>query len=327
MEVYIGCWMTTDWFQKDNQKIRFSEETLEDQMQMINKEAHIPFGLDHNPLLMPIGRSDRAWLERTQDNVALMVEHFVCLDADAQEHPKSGTKIANLQIGESNRGFVKQQKVEKDDGVEICVDPSDFENPESWDSFVRQMACADRTVTVREYTRNSIDPDGIILISLAAWSAIRLEKFARHIVDETLRKVGDRVSDRLSKLIIETIGLFEKTASTTVKRYHLVLVFPGKPELVLIRERMVGEFGNPVEDLDSKEIGEVLAGYGDVLVEAQDITVVKNHEESWKFQHIKTTDGNIVGDWNCYQASVERWIELRSIHGQVPVSPAGKPGS
>ena len=260
MEVYIGCWMTTDWFQKDNQKIRFSEETLADQMQKINKETHIPFGLDHNPFLMPIGRSDRAWLERTQDNVALMVEHFVCLDADVQEHPKSGTKIANLQIGESNRGFVQQQKIENDDGVEICVDPSDFENSESWDTFVRQMACGDRTVTVREYTRNSIDPDGIILISLAAWAAIRLEKFVRHIVDETLRKVGDRVSDRLSELIIETMGMFEKTASATMKRYHLVVVFPGNPELVLISERVVGDRANPVKDLDSKEIGELLAG-------------------------------------------------------------------
>ena len=323
MEVYIGCWMTTDWFEKDNRKIRFSEQTLEDQMQKINKEAHIPFGLDHNPLLMPIGRSDRAWLERTQDNVTLMVEHFVCLDADPQEHSKSGTKIINLQIGKSNRGFAKQQK--KDDGVEICVDPSDFENPESWDAFVRKMASADRAVTVREYTRNSVDPDGIILISLATWAAIRLEKFARHIVDETLRKVGDKVSDRLSELIIETIGAFEKTASATMKRYHLIVVFPGNPELVLISERMAGEVGNPVDHLDSKEIGQVIAGYGDLLVEAQEVTLVKDYDNAWKFQHIKTTDGNIVGDWNCYQASIERWIELRNIHGQVPVSPAGKP--
>ena len=325
MEIYIGCWMTTDSFQKDNQKIRFSEETLEDQMQEINKEAHIPFGLDHNPMLMPIGRSNRAWLERSQDNVALMVEHFVCLDADAQEHPKSGTNIANLQIGESNRGFVKQQRVENDEGVEIFVDSSDFENPEAWDTIVRQMACEDRTVTVREYTRNSIDPGGIILISLAAWASIRLEKFARHIVDETLRKVGDRVSDRLSELIIETMGLFEKTASATMKRYHLVVVFPGIPELVLINERMVGDRGNPVTDLDSRKIGELLAGYGDLLVEAQEITLVKNDQSAWKFQHIKTTDGNIIGDWNCYQASVQRWMELRNVHGQVPGSPAGTP--
>lgn len=325
MEVYIGCWMTTDWFQKDNQKIRFSEETLEDQVQKINEEAHIPFGLDHNPLLMPIGRSDKAWLERTQDRIALMVEHFVCLDANAQEHPKSGTKIANLGIGKSERGFVKQQNVENADGVEICVDPSDFENPESWDMFVRQMAGSERTVTIREYTRNSIDPDGIILISLATWAAFRLEKFARHIVDETLRKVGDRVSDRLSELIIETMGMFEKTASATMKRYHLVVAFPGNPELVLIIERMAGQAENPLDDLDSEEVGGVLADYGDLLVDAQEVTLIKSHESKWKFQHIKTADGNIVGDWNCYQASVERWVELRNAHGHAPASLAGTP--
>ena len=323
MEVYIGCWMTTDWFAKDNRKIRYSEQALEDQMQKINKEAHIPFGLDHNPLLMPIGRSNRAWLERTQDNVALMVEHFVCLDADPHKHSKSGTKYVNLQIGQSSRGFAKQQK--EDDGVEICADPFDFENPESWDAFVRQMATADRTVTVREYTRNSIDPDGIILISLATWAAIRLEKFVRHIADETLRKVGDRVSDRLSELIIETVGTFEKTASAKMKRYHLVVVFPGNPELVLISERKAGEVDNPVEHLKSKEISYILARFGDLLDQAQEITLVKDYDSAWEFQHIKTTDGNIVGDWNCYRASVERWMELTNAHGQVSVSPAGRP--
>lgn len=325
MEVYVGSWMTTDRFQKNNRTIRFSEKALEDQMKIINNEAHIPIGLDHNPLLMPVGRSNRAWLERTQDNVALMVEHFVCLDADAHEHPKSGTKIANLRIEKSERGFVKQQNLENEDGVEICVDPSDFENRESWDMFFRQLAGADRTVTINEYARNSIDPDGIILISLATWAAFRLEKFARHTIDETLRKVGDRVSDRLSELILKTTSMFEKTRSVTMKRYHLVVRIPGNPELVLISERMAGQAGNPLGNLDSQEIGDVLAGYGDLLVDAQEITLIKSLEGKWKFQHIKTVDGNIVGDWNCYQASVERWNELRNKHGHVPTSPAGTP--
>ena len=325
METYIGCLMTTDWFQKDNRNIRFSEETLEDQRKQINKEAHLPFGFDHNPILMPIGRTDSAWLERAEDAISLMVKFVVHLDVDAERHPKSGTNIANLKLGKSDRGFVSNRQSGADGGVVISVDPSDFESSDSWDTFVQKMASEDRTVKVREYARNSVDPDGLVLITLGAWAVLRLEKFARHIVDETLRKVGDRVSDKLSNWIIDAIGVFEQTASKEMEKYHVVIIFPGRPELVLVSERLVGEVGDVVDGLDSTEIAGVLARYGDIFSDAQEITLIREQRGGWTFQHIKTVDGNIVGDWECYQASISRWAQLRKLHGGIPVSPAGKP--
>ena len=324
MEKYIACLMTTDWFQKENQKIRFSEEALEDQSKKINEEAHIPFGFDHNPALMPIGRSDSAWLERSDDRILLMVNFLVHPDVDAQRHPKSGTNIANLRFGKSNRGFVSNQQSGVDDGVVISVDPSDFESSESWNAFVRRMTNEDRTVKVKEYARNSVDPDGLILITLGAWAFLRLEKFTRYVIDEALRKVGDEISDKLSTLILDTIGAFEQTTSKKMEKYHVVMILPGRPELVLVSERLVGEHGDSIDEIDSAEIGDVLARYGDLFSEAQEIALAREWGE-WIFQHIKTVDGNIIGDWGCYQASIRRWEQLRKSHGGVPVSPAGKP--
>ena len=326
MEKYVACLMTTDWFEKDNRNIRFSEETLEDQQKQINEEAHIPFGFDHNPILMPIGRTDSAWLERTNGTISLMVNFFVHLDVDAQPHPKSGTKIANLQLGKSSRGFVSNRQDGTDDGVVISVDPSDFENSESWDAFVRKMTSDDRTVRVREYARNAVDPDGLILITLGAWAVLRLEKFARHVIDETLRKVGDRVSDKLSTLILDTMGVFEQTAAKKIEKYHVVMIFPGRPELVLVSERQVGKLSDVVDELESTEIGDVLATYGDMFAEAQEITLIREHKSGWAFQHIKTVDGNIIGDWECYQVSIRRWAQSKELRGGIPVSPAGRPG-
>ena len=277
-------------------------------------------------MLMPIGRTDSAWLERTNGNISLMAKSLVHLNVDAQRHLKSGTNIANLQFGHSNRGFVSKQKNGDNDGVVISLDPSDFASSQSWDTFVRKMASEDPTVKVREYARNSLDPDGLILISLGAWFFCRLEKFARHVIDETLRKVGDRVSDKLSNLILDTINVFEQTASTDIERYHVVMIFPGRPELVLISERLVGEIGEVVDELDSTEVGDVLARYGDIFSDAQEITLIRERNCAWTFQHIKTVDGNIVGDWECYQASTRRWEQLRKHHGGVPVSPAGESG-
>ena len=325
MEKYVACLMTTDWFEKDNRNIRFSEETLEDQRKQINEEAHIPFGFDHNPILMPIGRTDSAWLGKANGTISLMVNFFVHLDANAQPHPKSGTKIADLQLGNSNRGFVSNRQDETDDGVVISVDPSDFDNSASWNAFVKKMTDADRTVRVNEYARNALDPDGLILITLGAWAVLRLEKFARHVIDETLRKVGDKVSDKLSTLILDATSVFEQTAAKKIEKYHVVTIFPGRPELVLVIERQVGELRDVVDEVGSTEIGDVLAIYGDIFAEAQEVTLIREHKSGWTFQHIKTVDGNIIGDWECYQASIRRWAQSKKLRGGVLVSPAGKP--
>ena len=323
MDKYIACLMTTDWFRKENRNIRFSAETLEDQRKQINEFAHIPFGFDHNPTLMPIGRTDSAWLERADDSISLMVNFLVHLDVDAERHLKSETNIANLQFGKSDRRFVSNQQTGADGGVVISVDPSDFENSESWDAFVRKMTDEDRTVQVREYARNAVDPDGLILITLGAWAFLRLEKFAHHVIDETLRKVGDKVSDKLSSVILDAIGGFEQTKSNKIAKYYVVIVFPGRPELVLVSERLVNELDEPLT-IDSAEIGDVLARYGDLFPEAQEITLIRGQRGGWTFQHIKTVDGNIIGDWECYQASIRRWSKLRKVHGEMPVSAAGE---
>ena len=171
-----------------------------------------------------------------------------------------------------------------------------------------------------------MDPDGLILITLGAWAVLRLEKFARHVIDETLRKVGDKVSDKLSTLILDTMGVFEQTASKKISKYHVVMIFPGRPELVLVSERLVGDLGDVVDEVDSKEIGDVLARFGDIFSEAQEISLIREQQSGWTFQHIKTVDGNIIGDWDCYQASIRRWAQLKKLRGGMPVSPAGKPG-
>ena len=325
MEKYVACLMTTDWFEKDNRNIRFSEEALEDQRKQINEEAHIPFGFDHNPILMPIGRTDSAWLERANGTTSLMANLFVHLDAVAQSHSKSGTKIADLRLGNSNRGFVSNQQDETDDRVVISVDRSDFENSESWNAFVEKMTGDDRTVRVREYARNALDPDGLILITFGAWAILRLEKFGRYVIDETLRKVGDKVSDRLSALILNAMSVFEQTAAKTIEKYHVVMIFPGQPQLVLVSERQVGELGDLVDEVKSTEIGDVLATYGDLFSEAQEISLIRILNGDWSFQHIKTADGNIIGDWECYQASIRRWEQIRKLGGGIPVSPGGRP--
>ena len=323
MREYVVCLATTGWIQKEGRNIRLSEGALEDQKRRINNETHIPFGFEHNPMLMPIGRTDSAWLERTEDKTSLMAKCLVHSDVDGQRHSRSGTNIANLQFGSSNKGFASNRDNEDDGDIIIAVDPSDFENRESLDRFVQKVTNEDRTVRVRNYERNSVDPYGVILIAMGAWVFRRLEKFARHVIDETLRKVGDKVSDKLSNWILETTGVFEQTASKKMEKYHVVMKFPGRPKLVLVSERLVGEIGGEVDKLHLTEIDDLLARYEDLFSEAQEITLIRKQKGEWKFQHIKTRDGNIIGDWECYQDSVKRWTQLKEAHGEVPVSPAG----
>ena len=328
MESYIGCLATTGYFIRGDQRVRFAKEALEHSAKEINEESHVPLCLDHDPSLMPIGRTVRAWVQNTGDEYSLFSEFLVVLDAEGCEHKRSGTQVANLCLGNSNRGFASRE-CEDYDNVVISVDRCDFESSKSWGKFLQDMKRVNHVVSAKEYARNSVDPEGIMLFSMAGWSVaiwvlIRAERFARHLVDETLRKVGDNASDKLSRLISESMGLFEESVSPRIEKYHVVIVVQGKPDLVLVIERKKGDTSYAIEEYDLKSIGSILEQYSDILTDAQEVTLLKDKMDVWKFQHVKTKNGNIVGNLENYQEAVKQWKRLRRLHGEVGISPAGE---
>ena len=326
MEEYTGCMATTRSVDKNNRIISLSKDGLADQAREINEVAHIPVTLDHNPLLMPIGRSDSAWIERIENKVSLMAKYLVEMNATAQQHLKSGTKIAYLRFGESKRGFVRYQEEENTGGINIQIDPSDFENLNSWQMFVQETTDRNNEVRVRNHERFSqesiglitmimSDPQGAGLLgafgALAIWVGIRVENFVRHTIDETFRKMGDGISDKWSKVILQTLKHYEKAKSKTNKKYIWMLVLQGKPDITLVSERETEENGDGIHGLDLNEIFNEFAKYKDLLTDAQEITLIKAKHGRWKFQHVKTVHGEIIGDWQCYKETRRRWIQMQ----------------
>lgn len=320
MEVNTSCIATTALIKKGFGKIRISKGTLEDQAKKLNEEWHIPITLDHNPLLMPIGRTDSAWIEKSEDDYRLMTKVLLELNAESKEHKKSSTQIAHLKFGES-RGFVKAKENENTARIEIQITPSDFEDPEHWKMCQQQISGDSETFRVtghEQFSEESIglirmvisDPQLIGLASVATWLMFRVEKFARYTVDKTLREVGEGISKKWGERILGALKIYEGTKSQTKKKYLWVIVVEGIPDLILVSEREAGKSGILAQELNVDEIFNELSRYEDLLQDAQEIALVKPKQGNWKFQHIKTKSGEIIGDWECYQGAIKRYMEI-----------------
>ena len=321
----IGCLMTTKPFKKNGQTIRFTKEALEGACDDLNRNAHIPIEVDHNPSMMPVGRTGNAYITKAEGEWSLFSELVLNTEAERLFHPLSGTYIADLNVGGSSKKICAVSRSSNSERIEIGADRTDFEHRESWDEFVAEVEKKSMDVTVKEYGRNAIDPMiGYLCIPLGIWTIMRIEKFARHVIDETMRKVGDELSDKWSNLILDILSSFEKSSSKKVSRYHVLVTISGEVDIVFILEREKKKYDDNIDSFKFSDIASVVSCYSDIIENASEITLIQSNEGVWRFSHVKLKDGNIVGDWKNYERSVKRWKEIGDRHGNVSVSPAGK---
>ncbi|MDE0332711.1 MAG: hypothetical protein OXL41_12660 [Nitrospinae bacterium] len=313
----IGCLMNTKPFQKDGRTIRFTKEALEGSCEDLNRNAHIPLGVDHDPSMMPVGRTDRAWITKIEEEWHLFAEFTINTEAEKQFHQSSGTYIADLNVGGSSKGICSASSLKNKEGIRIDADRTDFDEDNSWEEFSSVVKSRNCGLNVKEYGRNSLESvAGYLLISLGIWMLVRFEKFSRHIVDETMRKVGDELSDKWSKSILEILSSFEKSSSKRMNTYHALVTISGEIDLVFVLDRKKQDSSLKLDSFNFSQIASVVSCYSDIIENAQEITLIQSSDGAWKFHHMKMKDGNIVGDWNNYEKSVKRWQELQAKHGK-----------
>lgn len=321
----IGCLMTTKPFEKDGRTIRFTKETLEESCADLNRNAHVPIGLDHDPSLMPVGRTGGAWIIETEEEWGLFAELIINTEAEKKFHRSSGTYIADLNSGGSDKKICSASGSNDKEHIRIDADRSDFDDDKSWEKFSSEINNKNCELSVKEYGRNALESiAGYLLIYLGIWTLIRFEKFSRHTVDETMRKVGDELSNKWSKVILDIISSFEKSSSKRINTYHALVNIGGEIDLVLVFDRRKHDFNLQLDSFNFSEIADIMSCYSDIIENAQEVTLIQSSDGVWKFHHMKMKDGNIVGDWNNYEKSVKRWKEIRAKYGNVSVSPAGK---
>ena len=309
--------MTTKPFEKDGRKIRFTKEALEGSCEDLNRNAHIPVGVDHDPSMVPVGRTNRAWITKSEEEWHLFAEFIINTEAERQFHQSSGTYIADLNVGGSSKGICSASLSNSEKGIRIDADRTDFDEDRSWEEFSSVVKSRNCEINIKEYGRNSLESmAGYLLIYLGIWMFVRFEKFSRHIVDETMRKVGDELSDKWSKSILEILSSFEKSSSEKVNSYHALVAIGGEIDLVLVFDREKHKSSLKLENFSFSEIANVISCYSDIIGNAQEIMLIKEGDGAWKFHHMKMKDGNIVGDWNNYEKSVKRWKEIRAKHGK-----------
>ena len=228
---------TTAVVERGGISIRIGKEAIESFANQLNGDRSLALTIDHDPLCMPIGKTRDAWVEPLGDEYAVTARIHVA-DARRAIHMKSQTELVYLDFVDEPRPFIHDFKNASQSRITVGVDLANFDNPQSHATFVEAVKHIDDEVACKTIWRYSIDPEPLIQLVLShpvisaalgigLWTLRRVEKFVRHTIDETSRKLADELSGSLSCKIKSIVGAYKNRRSDD-RRVLAELVVPGE---------------------------------------------------------------------------------------------------
>ena len=321
MKEIIGTVATTHLIQRGEFPIRMTREALESGVRQMNGDRAIPITVEHDPFCMPLGKTVEAWVEPLGDEFALMSRSFVDDEANTLTHEKSGVEIAYLGFEEAPKPFVRRFGTEDETQFSIQIDSVNFASKQEVDEFGMDVSRIDSRITCRDTGRFAFGPEPIILfvlsnldwgaaLAIGVWTFNRIEKFVRYTVDESLRKVGDEVSDIISDKIKDVIRAYRNRQVADERPILVQIVVRGDTDLILLaRIESEEEFSG----INLEKLTAVIEDVGDLLQNAEEATFAQVGENDWEFLYLKTRSGEVIGTAECYAKSKEKFEDSKGM--------------
>ena len=286
----------------------------------LNGKRALPFIVQHDPSCMPLGKVTDAWIEPFGQEHALMARFYI-ESAQAASHVPSSTKLVYLSFQNAPKPFILECKPTEDNSITVVgVDRANFKDTSSRDAFLDAVADIDSHFAFTEVGRHSLVPEPLIefllsdelALAIGLWVLRRAELFLRHTIDETLKKVGNTISDDLSTKIKKTLQAYNHHRDADSRPITVKVLIRNDPNLVLLSRV------SPAEDfpcINLENLATELKKYRDILLHAEEVTFLRTGPDGWKFQYLKTRKGEILGTGECYSRTLER---LREVNAEVP---------
>ena len=302
----------TGTFQQGGVRVGVTKESLESFLAQISEGPAIPVIPDHDPFAMPIGKVTEAWLEALGDEHVVRGRIHLEEVPSVEVHSGTGVALTRLNFADAPKPFVKKAYGRAKEGqCTLSVDLANFSSIEDYDRFAEDVRLIDDSLVCHNgLGRHSLTPEPLIQFVLAnpeaaaliAWILRRAEKFARHTIDETLKKVGDDISDYLSSRIKRILRAYTNRRKQDIRPTVVQVIIPGEPELCLLVKIEPGE---EFPTVCRKNIEGELEKYRDVLKEANQIVMARAETNDWQFLYATTQSGKVIGTRECYENTLK----------------------
>ena len=321
---------TTGIVKQGGFRVRLTREAIESFPAQIAEDQAIPFTINHDPFCMPIGKIEEAWVEPYGEEYAVMARIHLEDAYSVRTYPGSGVALVHLDFANNPKPFKRERsrKVEQRQHI-LSVDLANFDNLQDYTRFEDDVALIDDDIACgHDIGRHALIPEPFIqfvvsnpeLSAVLAWTFLRAEKFVRYAADETLRKIGDDISDFLSMKIKGILSAYGSHRSKDNRPPVTEIVIPGDTELtLLVRTEVDEEFPT----IDMTKLTAEMEKHRDILQDADSATFARVGTNNWEFQYLKTRSGKVVGTLECYKRTEETMRRMESDqHTEAEGNPA-----
>ena len=304
---------TTGIVKQGGFRIQISREAIESIAGQVSGERALPFGVEHDPSCMPIGKVTEGWTESFGDEYAAMARVHVEEDARGAIHVKSGADLVCLSFAGARKPFVRERAHGGKGSLAIAVDWANFADRKSYAAFVDAVKQIDEKIVCRKIGRHALVPEPLIeflisdihikmAVAVGLWTLRRAEKFIRYTVDETLKRTADTVVEVLSAKISRVVKAYGERHTKDHRPVLVKVVIPGDMDVILLT-KVRGTEEYPERWLE--ELAVEMEKFGDILQQAEEAVFCRT-DGGWEFQYLKTGTGEVVGTRECYSKTIER---------------------
>ena len=296
--------------------IRITREALVEAAEKINGDKAIRQGTEHDDHYAPIGKVRWASVIDLDEESALVVlpdDTHVFTD---RIHEPTGIRIVEVTFPNDTRPFVIHEERIFESALTVRVDWTNFDDKENFDKFCETTDEDGDSVVSPPMVRRSLVPDPLIQFAVnypeiamaLTWVLWRGEKFLRYTVDQTLRKTGDVISERVSEKIKEWIGVYNKTRAPHEQPVTSHMIIKSDPQIHLLTRSQDPEHNT---EIGIESLAKQLELYQDLVKDADSVTFArKTRKEEWAFLYATTKSGKIITTERCYLDTLKKREEI-----------------
>ena len=311
-----GIVATTEPVIRGDVYVRLSVETLE--LSFAAMEG-VPVIHGHNPLLLPLGKTERTWVEKSSETEASLHQdmYIVTDEPDRFIHEVSRTPCVHIPFTDSPGKFAfGSQRV----GNSVTVDMSAVSKG-SHENLIQEVRDYDEHVTLGFHDRQQEIP--IPLIQFVSDMSLAETLF----IAVKVSILGAAITGRLSKWAEETVKWINNECVPVLKTYRrhkteesiskvsewITLVFDARnADGPLIELVIPSKHDSEIPESSVKKLAEQIALFGDLLPNCDKVVFVYHPaEETCEFRYALTKKGGVIGTEECYEESVKphkQWL-------------------
>lgn len=296
--------------------VRLTRQSLVDAAEKINGGRAVRQGLEHDPHFVPLGKARLAEVVDLDEESALVLVSDDTHNISRRVHESSRARIVELTFPNDARPFVNYEEGKFQMALTVAVDWANFDNYEDFEEFKNSSDEDSDSEVAQPMLRRSLVPDPLIqfainypeLTAALTWMAWRGEKFLRYTVDQTLRKAGDAISDKVSEKLKKWISSYNKLRSPHGHNVTSHIVINSEPQVHLLTrsEQVERDTEVGIESLANQ-----MELHQDLVKDADSITFARTTKnEEWKFLYLTTRSGKIIATEECYLETIDKREEI-----------------